>query len=230
MYDERAVLDERTGFEMADTTDREIERKTRVLLEGSPFSDWPCGMPASIDPELAFIGVSPGNSPMLEQPKPSGSDQEQPQFVSAPTINKPSNSHFYYPDTSKYWQKLRYLAHQYFLSENKNINEHSAISRCSHFNLGTGNAGSATKYDVEEGVVKWVSRLLNTIHKPKLVILFGLKGILSDHEVSSWWNHGQGLKITWSSPDRERVLRGYTQKITNSVSGMQKSRMEMRSG
>ena len=212
VYDKRAALAKRTGFEMADTIDPEIERKTRALLDGSPFSDWPCGMPASIDPELVFIGVSPGNSPMAEQPEPGESDQRRPQFVSSPTIKKPSNSHFYYPDTSRYWQKLRYLAHQYFLNENKEISEHSAISRCSHFNLGIGDAGSATKHDVEEAVVKWVSRLLNTIHKPKLVILFGLKGILNDKEVASWWNHTQGLKVNWSSPDNEQTYVGYQQK------------------
>lgn len=98
-------------------------------------------------------------------------------FISTPTVHKPSNSHFYYPDTSRYWEKLRYLAHQYFLKENEEITENVAISSCSHFNLGTGDAGSATKHDVEEDVVKWVSILLDRIHKPELGILFGLNSI-----------------------------------------------------
>lgn len=169
-------------------------------------------MPASIDPELVFIGVSPGNSPMPQEHVSPECERQTPTFVSAPTAYKPSNSHFYYPDSSRYWEKLRYLAHQYFLSEDPNTTEHEAISRCSHFNLGTGDAGSATKHDVEKEVVKWVSNLLNVEQTPKLVILFGLLNILKDEEVKSWWNHSRGLKVPWSSPDKESVFKGYQKK------------------
>lgn len=191
---------------MNSANDSISERQTKILLEGSPFSEWPGGMPASIDPELVFIGVSPGNSPMPEDAAPSKAVSQSPRFVSAPTFHKPSNSHFYYPDTSRYWEKLRYLAHQYFLQENEEITENAAISCCSHFNLGTGDAGSATKHDVEEDVVKWVSRLLDRVHKPKLVILFGLNKILKDEVVSGWWNHDQGLTVPWSFPDKQASL------------------------
>lgn len=194
---------------MTSPNDSMVERQTRILLEGSPFSEWPCGMPASIDPELVFIGVSPGNSPMPEDTISSQAASQPPRFVSAPTVHKPNNSHFYYPDSSKYWEKLRYLAHQYFLLENDGITENAAISRCSHFNLGTGDAGTATKHDVEEDVVKWVSSLLDRIHKPELVILFGLNSILKDEEISSWWNHSQGLTVPWSTPHEQRRLTSY---------------------
>ena len=194
---------------MTSPNDYMVERQTRTLLEGSPFSEWPGGMPASIDPELVFIGVSPGNSPMPEDAASGQAVLQAPRFISAPTVRKPSNSHFYYPDSSKYWEKLRYLAHQYFLQKNEAITENAAISRCSHFNLGTGDAGSATKNDVEEDVVKWVSRLLDRIHKPEIVILFGLNGILKDDTISSWWNHSKGLTVPWSTPHEERRLMSY---------------------
>ncbi|MBD3669712.1 MAG: hypothetical protein HUJ29_02980 [Gammaproteobacteria bacterium] len=187
----------------------ELELITKSLLEGSPFKEWPSGMPASIDPELVLIGVSPGNSPAETNVEEISNKVE---YVSAPTRIKPPNSHFYYPDGKDYWVKLRYLAHQYFRLYDECISENETISRCTHFNLGTGDAGAATKKDVEKEVVEWVSGLLNEIHKPDLVVLFGLKNIIKDDDISAWWNHKKGLKVNWKEPHASLDFEGYTKR------------------
>ena len=45
----------------------ENERIINGLVNTTPDSQWPDGMPASIDPKLVLIGVSYGNSPSIAQ-------------------------------------------------------------------------------------------------------------------------------------------------------------------
>jgi hypothetical protein len=189
-------------------TPEENERIMNGLVNTTPDSQWPDGMPASIDPKLVLIGVSYGNSPSVEAEKShkEGGDY----FHSAPCVVKPENSHFYYPDTRRYWNKLRYLSHSFFKRNCPNITENQAISLTTHVNLGTDSAGLATKKDVEEQYVKWVSTLLNETHSPDLVILFGLNRILKDDEISSWWNNESGLPVNWKKPDNTQSFSSYT--------------------
>ncbi len=73
----------------------------------------------------------------------------------------------------------------------------------SHFNLGLGSTGRASKSDVDPQYINWVSTLLNQKLKPDLVVLFGLKSILKDNLVSNSWNAGSGLQIDdWSKPNK----------------------------
>lgn len=189
----------------------EIEKCKNALLNTTPELLWPDGMPASIDPKLLLIGVSYGNSPSIEVEEHR--EEGGSYFFSDPCVIKPNNSHFYYPDTRNYWKKLRYLSHSFFKKKSPAITENEAISLTTHLNLGTGSAGLATKKDVDELYVKWVSRLLNEVHSPDLVIFFGLKNILSDDETSGWWNHELGLKVSWRNPDKISSFLGFTERI-----------------
>jgi mRNA-degrading endonuclease HigB of HigAB toxin-antitoxin module len=191
----------------------EINRAITDLINTTPNLQWPDGMPASIDPKLVLIGVSYGNSPSVEIEISYENGGEY--FVSTPSVNKTINSHFYYPDTRGYWKKLRYLCFEFCKRNCHDITENQAISLASHFNLGTGSAGLATKKDVEEVYVKWVSSLLNKKHSPDLVVLFGLNSILKDDEICNWWNYESGLKVNWKKPDNIRSFFGY--KVKNLV-------------
>ncbi|GEM_PF-7067623 len=189
-------------------TPEENEKIINGLVNTAPDSQWPDGMPASIDPKLVLIGVSYGNAPNREAEESRKENGDY--FHSAPCAVKHENSHFYYPDTRRYWEKLRYLSHSFFKRHCPNITENQAISLTTHVNLGTGSAGFATKKDVEELYVKWVSKLLNKIHSPDLVILFGLNGILKDDEISDWWNSEYGLLVNWKKPDNTQSFSSYT--------------------
>lgn len=187
----------------------EQDERRNELIQTTPEKCWPEGMPASIDPKLVLIGVSYGNSPSIEAEDSYKKDGSY--FFSEPCVVKPDNSHFYYPDTRRYWLKLRYLSHSYFKMHDSNITENEAISLTSHFNLGTGSAGMATVKDVEEPYVKWVSNLLDKIHSPDIVILFGLNGILGVDEIFGWWNQ-TGLSVNWKKPDNSFLLSSYSKK------------------
>ncbi|SFM40074.1 hypothetical protein [Nitrosomonas communis] len=184
----------------------EKERRKNELIETTPEKLWPDGMPASIDPKIVLIGVSYGNSPNpeAEKSRKNGFD-----FYSEPCVIKPKNSYFYYPDARGYWEKLRYLSHSFCQKNCPTITIDEALSLTTHINLGTDSAGAATKYDVEKPYVQWASRLLNNIHNPDLVVLFGLKKIMKDKEVSQWWNHESGLKIDWNKPEKEKFFINY---------------------
>ena len=45
----------------------EVKKQRDLLISTTPNKEWPYGFPASLDPKLIIIGVSPGNSPY--QPK-----------------------------------------------------------------------------------------------------------------------------------------------------------------
>jgi len=191
----------------------EKQRRKDELIRTAPGSQWPDGMPASIDPKLVLVGVSYGNAPNREaeearkEARRTGGDY----FYSAPCVIKPDNSHFCYPDSTRYWDKLRHLSESFFKRHWPwpSITENQAISLTTHLNLGTGSAGSATRLDVEEPYVRWVSRLLNEIHSPDLVILFGYR-ILQNNEVYLWWNHDSGLPVNWRRPDKTHGFSSYT--------------------
>lgn len=178
------------------------------LIQLTPDKVWPDGMPASIDPKLVLIGVSPGNAPNYEAEELRKKSPDN--YYSEPCAIKTDHSHFYYPDARNYWVKLRYLTHSYFKRYHPEITETQAISLATHVNLGTGSAGSATKKDVEEAYVKWVSDLLNETHSPDLVVLFGLNNILKDDDISGWWNES-GLPINWNNPTNTFRFNGYNQ-------------------
>jgi len=76
-------------------------RKLSELLRECPSIKWPDGMPCSLDPKLVIVGVSPGNSP-------GGTSAVH--YVSQPATSIDFSSNFFYPDSRRYWEKVRYLA------------------------------------------------------------------------------------------------------------------------
>jgi hypothetical protein len=182
-----------------------VKLKDELILS-TPESVWPDGMPASLDPKLILVGVSPGNAPNYEAEELRKESSDY--CYSEPRAIKTENSHFFYPDARHYWIKLRYLSLSFFKRYHPEITEIQALSLTTHVNLGTGSAGCATKKDVEEDYVNWVSKLLNEIHSPDLVVFFGLNSILKDDEISKWWNES-GLPVDWKNPINTLKFNGY---------------------
>ena len=184
----------------------ELEDKVRGLVNSCPLGRWPAGMPASIDPKVVLIGVSPGNSPGAAENRrtqaPSG-------FRSEPSLYKESDSHFYWPDSRRYWEKLRFLAQSISKISSPGIDERSAISVTTHLNLGTGSAGAADETSVEKAIIKWVSYLLGTFHNPDFVFLFGLNSLVKKKEITEAWEHPKGLSINWHKPHTVYPMKSY---------------------
>lgn len=180
-------------------TDDDILNLRNDLLKTLPSgSGWPYGMPASIAPKLVLIGVSMGGSPASID---LNSDMNGDDCLFSDTkAAKELKKHFYYPDKRHYWDKLRMLSHMYFKYRCPEISEGDAVSMTSHLNLGTGSAGRATVFDVDDHIIGWVSKLLNEKLCPDLVVLFGLKKILTNKDVSRSWNIDGGLNLDWSNP------------------------------
>lgn len=174
----------------------EIEQQRKILISTTPNKEWPYGFPASLDPKLIIIGVSPGNSPY----HPTEENKESTEFQSEPGIIDSKKSHYYYPDTRNYWKKIRFLSHIYFNSRTESISEFDSLSLTTHINLGEDSSGEATADDAQEGFVRWASALTNTINSPDTVILLGLKTIIRQDHISKWWNHANGLIIDWTNP------------------------------
>lgn len=170
----------------------EADARISKLLASSPIKPWPLGMPASIDPKLVVIGVSPGNSPKVEN--------NENNYVCVPSTVIGEKSNFYYPDTRSYWAKIRHLSCEFFRCNDTNIKPEDALLITTHFNLGTGAFGEASKRAIERPIVEWVTKLLNTVYAPDLVVLFGLGSIMTDRDVSNWWNTAEGLKVDWKKP------------------------------
>lgn len=197
----------------------EVKKQRDLLISTTPNKEWPYGFPASLDPKLIIIGVSPGNSPY----QPTEENKEPTEFQSEPGIIDSKNSHYYYPDKKSYWKKIRFLSHAYFSSSTENISEFDSLSLTTHINLGEESAGKATANDAQEEFVKWASTLTNTIHNPDTVILLGLKTIIRNDRISKWWNHANGLIIDWKKPtsttpfpSKSRTYRFEEWQVTNS--------------
>ena len=84
----------------------EVSQQKERLIASTPGKEWPYGFPASLDPRLVIIGVSPGNSPY--KPK---AGEESKRFLSEPGVINGEESHYYYPDTRRYWNKIRFWRH-----------------------------------------------------------------------------------------------------------------------
>lgn len=170
---------------------KEIDKLVRTLPDR--LEEWPRTFPASIDPKLILIGVSPGGSPSKEV---NENDYNGHPSVFK-SVDKKPYTNFLYPDENGYWDKVRMLINNFFSPE---LDEREKLSLTTHYNLGTNATGNPSKEDVDEDIISWVSTLLNNYHKPDLVILFGLKGILQDEEIGKQWNHDEGLEINWNRP------------------------------
>ena len=201
------VMDYKKDIEwLENLSDQEGEKLVEQLAETFPRGkdNWPRTFPAAINPKLILIGVSPGGSPNEEV--------DENKYLGYPSVFKPVDTdnlpvtNFMYPDKNGYWDKLRYLIKHYF----PELSEREALSLSTHYNLGTDATGNPSDEDVDEDIIRWVSKLLNKVHKPDLVILFGLKGILQHDYRNAQWNHEEGLRINWNRPHYEILLQEYS--------------------
>lgn len=182
------------------------ERKKEIAKQfeqTTPTGTWPDGMPASLNPKLVLIGISPGNSP----------DRSDKVYLSYPSDSHGDQNHFYYQDKSKYWEKLRYLLKRYF---NDLENEDDAICLTTHLNLGTGSAGKATKNTLQPEYVKWASRFLASTIRPETIILFGYVGYINQRESSfiEDWNCEGGLSTPWNNLSKTHFCCGNRRRLS----------------
>lgn len=174
---------------------------------------WPYGMPTSINPIVVIVGVSPGNSP-------DPNDREiceaiKNKQLSAIKYAKPSigvpHEGIFYKDTKKYWDKTRELCISVVKRYAPTLSETDCLSLSGHLNLGLGAFGTAKSGSVEVPIIQWVSELLLSHLRPRVVVLFGLKTILlKNKEYQEAWNHKHGLQINWAKSSREIHLNGRT--------------------
>jgi hypothetical protein len=177
--------------------DRERHEYVERLARGSGYNPWPYGMPTSINPLVVFIGVSPGNSPAT-QPQ---ADLERGTYGS-PTFGEPHRG-MSYPDSNSYWLKVRELAVELVGIFDSSLPAEDRLALAGHLNLGTGSFGRAGPNAVEKSVVRWVSRVLYEDLRPKIVVGFGLVGVLLSpqaRELRQAWDDG-GLHISWTRPE-----------------------------
>lgn len=184
----------------------------------SPIKPWPYGMPTSVNPIVVIVGVSPGNSPDPNDREVCEAIKNNQKLSSIkfpkPTIGTP-HERIYYRDTTKYWDKTRELCVAVVKKYDKTLSEKECLSLSGHLNLGLGAFGTANATSVEYPIIKWVSNILYSYLSPRIVILFGLKGIFSkDKNCLEAWNHTSGLKINWMKPSKETKLVGYKYKFS----------------
>lgn len=158
---------------------------------------WPVGMPTSACPHVVILGVSPGNSPGPDHKgvNTSGeSNYEKPTFGTPPDFGSGN-------DTRHYWEKVSDLCTFLVRRDDPKLSEHQALSLTGHLNLGTGRYGTAGPEAVKRDLVKWVSSLIGSKFRAKVLVCFGLTGILDKPRIKGFWNCDGGLKLNWSNPD-----------------------------
>ncbi len=176
-------------------------------------------MPASADPSIVCIGVSPGNSPATEH---KGLTIEEMSNES-PSFGIPHKGLFY-EDRKGYWKKVRDLSSQILQKIAPELTENERLSLVAHLNLSTGLSGKGTADLIEKDITEWVSWLLNTRWQPDIILLFGLSGIFGIskrtknadiNKIRDYWNHPEGLTIDWSKPDCEEKFDNYSYRKWN---------------
>ncbi len=174
------------------------------LVEGCPIRPWPFGMPSSAAPHVVLLGVSPGNRP---RPEDRGFNTDG-QATEPPTFGKPHGG-FFYDDPGRYWQKASDLSRFLVLRDEPSLTGDDAVALSSHLNLGTGQFGQAGEQAIEDNILVWVSRLLNSKFSAKVVVCFGLHRILTNKRYNSLWNRNGGLSIDWTQPSAVQDFDSY---------------------
>ena len=168
----------------------------------SPIELWPFGMPSSASPHIVLLGVSPGNRPTAHD---KGFKTDRQACKELPTFGS-EHSGFSYPDPGRYWQKASDLCRFMVQRDEPGLSRKDAIALSSHLNLGTGQHGQAGAQAIEDDILVWVSRLLYSKFEAKLLICFGLRGILAMERYTKLWNTDGGLPVDWTRPLSERIF------------------------
>ncbi len=179
----------------------------------SEYFPWPYGMPSSADPYVMVIGASPGNSP--EQ---SGSVSSNDDLSYDPPTFGQAHSGFFYRDSKGYWDKVRNLCGGIIKAASPCLTEAEAIAVSGHLNLGVARSGNAADGVVDARLISWVSGLLGSVLSPKIVVCFGLNGILTKAQNNAAWKSAPGaLMVDWKKPHCKLDFHGYSFRIWNAT-------------
>lgn len=179
----------------------------------SEYLPWPYGMPSSADPYVVVVGASPGNSP--EQSESVGFKEDW--SYDPPTFGQ-AHSGFFYRDSKGYWDKVRSLCFGVVKTVSPCLDESEAIAVSGHLNLGVGRSGSAADGVVDARLISWVSSLLGSVLFPKIVICFGLNGILTKKQNNAAWKSAAGaLMVDWNTPHCKLDFHGYSFRIWEAI-------------
>lgn len=177
----------------------------------SEYLPWPYGMPSSADPYVVIIGASPGNSP---EPSEKNIGSSEGWSYGPPTFGQ-AHAGFFYRDSKGYWDKVRSLCGGIIKAESPSLSESDAIAVSGHLNLGVGRSGSAAADGVVDArLISWISSLLGSVLSPKVVVCFGLNGILTKAQNNAAWKNAPGaLAVDWKNPHCKIDFHGYAFRI-----------------
>ncbi|MBP7653911.1 hypothetical protein KA977_10850 [Candidatus Dependentiae bacterium] len=187
--------------ELNKLTEKEKQEILKFISKGVPIEPWPFGMPCSAMPYVIALGVSPG-----AKPRPEDINIKTHRARGClPTINKPAD--FYYKDPKHYWPKVKKICSFLVNRKLKTQSEENALKLSAHLNLGTGQSGKAGKKAIESDILKWVSKLIYSKFKAKIVVGFGLTGLMKNPEINELWQNSEGIQIDWKKPDYSRIIK-----------------------
>lgn len=170
-----------------------------ALVESSPMKPWPYGMPTTINPFLVILGPSPGNSPA------KGDVDIDPK----PTVGK-AHPGFFYPDTKKYWEKVRELSAGLIQAYAPGLTPKDCYALSGQMNLSVSESGQARKVTIEPEYAKLVPEIIANLLRPRLVVLLGLLGLMKNNRYLQDAFASSGARpIDWKRPDRALPFRGY---------------------
>jgi hypothetical protein len=182
---------------------RGLDLKQRKALlnhvtSGVPIKPWPYGMPASAAPHVVLLGVSPGDG---LPPEERNRGTEGRAWPNKPTIGEVDTGFDWRKDPRKYWDKASDLCEYLVQRDAPNMKDRDALALASHLNLGTGQHGVAGDAALEPKIVKWVAAQLHSRFEAKLLVCFGLWGLMRKPHNNELWKSSGGLRVDWQKPD-----------------------------
>lgn len=167
---------------------------------------WPYGNATSINPLLVTLGASPGDSP------PAG-DSDAPSHLELPPAGLPHPHVCSYQDTTRYWDKVRYLAHTMLTPAGERtvprLEHTDAYALFGNMNLDPRRSGSASDATIDPTFAAWVLRTIEGGLRPRWLVCLGLKGLLlKPREDPALREAFQSiLKLDLNKPDKKYQLR-----------------------
>ena len=142
------------------------------LRRGCADRGWPYGSATSINPLLVILGPSPGNSP-----KHGDRHFVTRKPFDLPTAGEPHPGVFY-PDTTRYWDKVRGLART-LLDADGSIGPDS-LALLGTMNLATAASAKASGVQIDDSFTRWVLATIRDGLRPRVLVLLGLRGRLKE--------------------------------------------------
>jgi hypothetical protein len=160
-------------------------------------------MPTSINPWLLFIGISPGRG---------NDDGRDIRTGFEPSVGSPNQSFCgqYLPTNwdCPYWKKVRALSSGLIGALYPGLSEADCLSLSGQLNLGLRNQGQGKEDAVDSKVALWVSTVIATQLKPRVIIGFGLRSLIYKAKLKEAWGAPSPLSIIReTNPFREERLK-----------------------